>query len=543
MKKCYYDLLEVERTATNDSIKKAFRKRALEHHPDKNQHRVEEATQYFALLQEAYEVLSDPQERAWYDSHREAILGGYTLGAGVNGNSNSGKGDSAYGYWSQDHGTSSEYLMQYFSQSAYGSMDDSGFFATYSKLFEKLEREEADAMGRDSEADAEIYAHCLPHYTFFGISVSMLNDDGDCKLKIFYEKWLNFSTCKSFRWRDKYRLSDAPDRRVRRIMEKENKKQRESAKRDFNDTVRSLAAFVRKRDPRYKSYLKRQKQQQAQRQQVAELNLKNQRLLKQKMAENYLAAEWTQVSDELVENLVEEALWENNDPRVHAGSPNGDGAEDQAASPADPGFEEEPFCAACNKCFKSLAQLDNHERSKKHKKMVRELRIKLRKQNKELFSEADSDCDESETPFLDATESLDDELLEKASPVEPANLRVTEPDDSKLDGRLASVTSQIEGLAISEDGDDDNDSTVSSHGATLDADTSKDRIVQDLQRTLQELDQIEGKETPKHPKEKKRRAKKEKNGHQSKCKSCGSSFSSRNELFKHLKASNHAAYK
>jgi len=43
---------------------------------DKNHHRVEEATKQFAFIAEAYEVLSDPQERAWYDSHRDAILRG-----------------------------------------------------------------------------------------------------------------------------------------------------------------------------------------------------------------------------------------------------------------------------------------------------------------------------------------------------------------------------------------------------------------------------------------------------------------------------------
>ena len=43
---------------------------------DKNAHRAEEATAEFQLIQAAYAVLSDPQERAWYDDHREAILRG-----------------------------------------------------------------------------------------------------------------------------------------------------------------------------------------------------------------------------------------------------------------------------------------------------------------------------------------------------------------------------------------------------------------------------------------------------------------------------------
>lgn len=43
---------------------------------DKNLENVEEATAQFRLVQQAYEILTDPQERAWYDKHREAILRG-----------------------------------------------------------------------------------------------------------------------------------------------------------------------------------------------------------------------------------------------------------------------------------------------------------------------------------------------------------------------------------------------------------------------------------------------------------------------------------
>ncbi|PKY37829.1 heat shock protein DnaJ, partial [Rhizophagus irregularis] len=61
----YYELLEVDRIASGEEIKKAYRKKALEWHPDKNYYRVDEATKKFALIQEAYDVLSDPHEREW----------------------------------------------------------------------------------------------------------------------------------------------------------------------------------------------------------------------------------------------------------------------------------------------------------------------------------------------------------------------------------------------------------------------------------------------------------------------------------------------
>jgi len=43
---------------------------------DKNPDNIDECTAQFRIVQQAYDVLTDPQERAWYDKHREAILRG-----------------------------------------------------------------------------------------------------------------------------------------------------------------------------------------------------------------------------------------------------------------------------------------------------------------------------------------------------------------------------------------------------------------------------------------------------------------------------------
>ena len=77
MKTCYYELLGVEPTASDIEIKKAYRLKALQLHPDKNSHDVEGANARFILINAAYEVLSDPQERSWYDSHKAQILREY----------------------------------------------------------------------------------------------------------------------------------------------------------------------------------------------------------------------------------------------------------------------------------------------------------------------------------------------------------------------------------------------------------------------------------------------------------------------------------
>ena len=65
-KRDYYDVLGVSREASQDEIKKAYRKMALKYHPDVHPDK-EEAEAKFKEINEAYEVLSDSQKRATYD--------------------------------------------------------------------------------------------------------------------------------------------------------------------------------------------------------------------------------------------------------------------------------------------------------------------------------------------------------------------------------------------------------------------------------------------------------------------------------------------
>lgn len=81
MKKDYYDILGVGKTASADEIKKAYRKKALAYHPDKNPGD-KEAEEMFKKSAEAYEVLSDPDKRARYDQYGHAAFEG---GGGFSG--------------------------------------------------------------------------------------------------------------------------------------------------------------------------------------------------------------------------------------------------------------------------------------------------------------------------------------------------------------------------------------------------------------------------------------------------------------------------
>ena len=79
----YYSILGVDKNATEAEIKKAYRKKALKWHPDKNPDNKEEAEAKFKSISEAYEVLSDKQKRDVYDRYgKEGLTGGSGGSAG-----------------------------------------------------------------------------------------------------------------------------------------------------------------------------------------------------------------------------------------------------------------------------------------------------------------------------------------------------------------------------------------------------------------------------------------------------------------------------
>ena len=81
-KRDYYNILEVGRDASEEDIRKAFRKKALEFHPDRNKNA--DAADKFKEVNEAYQVLTDPERRQRYDrlGHAGANPGGGGASAG-----------------------------------------------------------------------------------------------------------------------------------------------------------------------------------------------------------------------------------------------------------------------------------------------------------------------------------------------------------------------------------------------------------------------------------------------------------------------------
>ncbi|KAI9643460.1 hypothetical protein NHQ30_008079 [Ciborinia camelliae] len=333
MKTCYYELLGVERQATDDEIKKAYRKKALELHPDRNYGNVETATAKFAEVQSAYEVLSDPQERSWYDSHRLSILGG---------------GDPAQDDFAENvRMTSAEHIV-----SLIGKFDSSVPFTDAPNGFFGILRETFASLAREENAASDWDGLELVEYPDFGSA----EDNYEDTVKHFYRTWVNFTTQKSFSWKDLYRTSDAPDRATRRLIEKENKRSRDEAKAEFNDAVRHLVLFMRKRDPRFTPNSQTEAERQKILRDTASAQAARSRAANQAKMNNYVVPDWAKPDD--TEEVVEESSEESEIEVLE--------------------------CVVCNKTFKSENQFEAHTKSKKHTKAVQAIQKQMRKENKSL---------------------------------------------------------------------------------------------------------------------------------------------------------------
>ena len=96
IKKDYYDTLGVPKNASDEDIKKAYRKQAMKHHPDRNQGDSSKAAEEkFKDAKEAYEMLSDAQKRAAYDQYGHA---------GVDPNRGGGPGAEGFGGFAEAFG-------------------------------------------------------------------------------------------------------------------------------------------------------------------------------------------------------------------------------------------------------------------------------------------------------------------------------------------------------------------------------------------------------------------------------------------------------
>lgn len=273
MPTCHYEILSIAQDADEKAIKKSYRKLALKYHPDKNQENLEQATEQFRFVQAAYECLSDPQERAWYDDHRDAYIKGFKH-----------TGDSGEKYEEDD----TSHLFQYMTSLAFNGFDESenkekNFYTVYRKLFCSVDEEE----NGDYRAS-------------FGTSKSEWADVNE-----FYASWEAYVTNKTYGGADHYDTRQAQDRRMRRAMEQENQKVRDECKKKRNAAVRDLVRFVRKRDPRViarNAYLTEKANQN---------KLKAEAKKKADLAKR--VAEMEEYEKEILKEMEDDKFWEEED--------------------------------------------------------------------------------------------------------------------------------------------------------------------------------------------------------------------------------------
>lgn len=242
---------------------------------------------------------------------------------------------------------------------------------------------------------------------------------------------------------DQYDVMAGPNRKSRRVMEEENKKLRKKARREYNDTVRGLAEFVKKRDKRVIDMQKKRSEEIERKKEEERERKKELERQKAERARNYEEPGWANVDvDDEEEEIIEDTIKK------------GDG--------------QELYCVACGKKFKSEKQWKNHEQSKKHKEKVAELR--------EAFDNEDEEYGEEEADELtmekeeDVVDVQDSEFLSADDEVDglgdqfTSTVEIQEDDDevqsSEQDGFVNTNTgSGFEGLHP-EVGSDDNEESI-----------------------------------------------------------------------------------
>nr|CAB3238882.1 ZF(U1like)-8 Zn-finger (U1-like)-8 [Phallusia mammillata] len=504
--KCHYSVLGVSLTASEDEIKKAYRKRALKWHPDKNIDNSEEATEQFRLIQAAYDVLSDPQEKAWYDKHRTQIL-----------------------HKSEFEGfkDSTSDILEFFTPSAYRGFgsDDNGFFSVYRDLFKRIAEEDKRFCDDHSEEDFEE----LP-------SFGDLDSDYESVVHLFYGVWQSYCTKLTYVWVEKYDVHEAPDRRIARLIEKENKKERDKEKKNRNEIIRDLVRFVRKRDPRVQSY--REKLAEVAAEQAEKAAQKRAEVLRSRIEETALYAEKNMQQNlehanrvsELENAMKEEFGFSSDEERSHS--------EKENSSAEESDHNDELYCVACNKNFKTTQAVKNHEKSKKHKEKFTRLQAEMKEE-------------QENNPEQDSTGLAEEDLEEEIDiPIQPKKLTKKQKKQRKLHNELfGEEMDDAPQATIPQDCGqikefEDNETSISLNTEENEISTENDIKEQNVKETLP----VSSTRRKKKTKSSKTRNSQISNQSQADaathaqnnfCVTCNREYPSRNKLFQHLKSTGH----
>lgn len=551
MKICYYELLGVQSTADDSELKKAFRRKALQYHPDKNRDNIEEATETFAQIRAAYEVLSDPQERAWYDSHKHQILNDDFDGGTY-------EEEDDYSMNGSVTGVTTEEVLMFFNSSLYTRVDDTpaGFYQIAGKVFARLAKDEV-MHGRmqglrqfntydDDHFEAMItdigyvdacdkrmkqYAADSSRALFPPFGYSSTNYE---LIKEFYKKWSCFSTVKSFRWKDEYVYSSVYDRRTKREINKRNEKARQQARSEYNKVVKRFVGFIKKLDKRMQEgdrlfkELKREKERQKF-QELKEASKRSRPAFEMQGWQNIDEGKW---------NDLDKLYADDNDGNEENDS------QDEVEVIYD--------CFVCNKKFKSENQLENHNATKSHRKNVLKLQREMKKDNVTLGLDDLSDLDEYASAGAEAAGSES----EGSSNDNVGDKRTADDDNAddeemqKLREELAKIESQLAGMESEHEAEIISVEELPQQEVDIEVELSDSDSVSPEERDpeLEKLLASLGKNNEESPLPKPKSNNKSKKSAKSPnpvskdiCSTCNEAFPSRNKLFAHVNSTGHAA--
>jgi DnaJ family protein A protein 5 len=536
--RCHYEVLGVARDASDDDLKKAYRKLALLWHPDKHSTTPEtyaEAETRFKEIQAAYEVLREPNERKWYDDHRESILRGKSFGADAD----------------DDDEECDINLWEYFSTSCFKGEED--FVRVYDDLFSRI-----------CEMEDRAYK---PRFT-----------DAD-RLPEFYDMWSSFVSNRSFAWADKYNVNEAPNRDYRRAMEKENKKERDKKRKEFQDRLRQLVNFVKKMDKRYVQKLAEKQKREAERAEQERAKREEEKVKRERakkefrmsddVAEQYEEAEkMGEALDEYFEALgvkdkrrneyyyddeddedeyYDEDEEEDADESVAASSKQSQ-PQPVAAQTVNPaaaavvdededyegsGKKQTVFCEACRKKFLTEKEYENHCKTKKHQQAL----AKKQGPSKPATAASAPQQKQQAVPQVDKEKSSGKNKKQQKG--KAGKQDVEEEDEIEVDGSEEEKITKASGKektskqkkkSVQPIIPDDSEEEEEIIRLPLPADSDSDEPAASSQ------------EASKRDKRKEKKSKKADKPEELKCNVCGETFTSRNKLFGHIEETGHALH-
>ncbi|KAJ7364636.1 hypothetical protein DFH08DRAFT_839669 [Mycena albidolilacea] len=297
-----YAILDVSEDATEEEIKRAYRKKALEHHPDKNQDNIELATKRFSRVLEAYETLSNDMKRFDYNLTRE--FRSKSKASAMNTPSQ-GSPFTPPGSWNEEiHETvrprmswtewlyglafspPTEYTRYRFRPAVYAATNqDCGPGITLRMIYEFVQSLRALDFSKDDHSEESTFkiinnfflclahdeklwhysdSHAVRDYPTFGCGHFVwTQDDWDPsdgggmphEVHRFYEFWSTFKTLKNFEWVEPYACSQFASPREHRLCRKANKPYQEKARKEYNEIIQKIVKTLQSQDPRYLIHL------------------------------------------------------------------------------------------------------------------------------------------------------------------------------------------------------------------------------------------------------------------------------------------------